>query len=121
MKFSGFVDVGTGIDDDSMPAAKDALVILAVGVNGSWKVPCGYFLIDGMSGAEKANIVNICLEKLHDVGVTVVSFTCDGPSSHFAILKTLGAKLDDWTLDPSFAHPSDSSARVHVFLDVCIW
>ena len=43
--FSGYVDLGTNDDpDDSAPYAKDALVLMAVGVNSSWKVPCGYFL-----------------------------------------------------------------------------
>ncbi len=42
-QFRGYVDLGTGINDDSLPEATDALVFMAVAVNGSWKVPCGYF------------------------------------------------------------------------------
>ena len=118
-KFRGYVDIGTGVVDDSLPEAKDALVFMVVCVKGSWKVPCGYFLIDGLSSAEKANLVTGCLEKLHDVGVKVISFTCDGPASHFAMLRILGANLDVGSLDPSFQHPCDHSAKVHVFLDVC--
>lgn len=91
--FRGYVDFGTGIDDDSLPTAKDALVLMAVSLNSSWNVPCGYFLIDGLSGLEKANLVEICLRKLHDVGVKVAAFTCDGTSAHFAMLKALGAML----------------------------
>ena len=109
-KFRGYVDIGTGVVDDSLPEAKDALVFMVVCVNGSWKVPCGYFLIDGLSSAEKANLVTGCLEKLYDVGVKVVSFTCDGPASHFAMLRILGANLDVGSLDPSFQHPCDHSA-----------
>ena len=45
-KFRGYVDVGNGGEErDSSPVAKDALVLMAVAVNGSWKVPCGYFLV----------------------------------------------------------------------------
>ena len=40
-QFRGFVDLGTGINDDSLPEATDALVFMAVSVNSSWKVPCG--------------------------------------------------------------------------------
>ena len=29
------MDVGTGVDDDSLPAAKDALVLMVVCMNGS--------------------------------------------------------------------------------------
>ena len=91
---------------------------MVVCINGSWKVPYGYFLIDGLSSAEKANLVTSCHERLYDVGVKVASFTCDGPASNFAMLRTLGANLDVGSLDPSFQHPCDHSTKVHVFLDV---
>ena len=43
------VDVGTGEDqDDSAPVAKEALALMAVCINSTWKVPPGYFLIDGV-------------------------------------------------------------------------
>ena len=64
-RFRGFVDLGTGLsDDDSMPAATEALVIMAVSINSNWKVPCGYFLIDGLSGKVKANLITICLQNI---------------------------------------------------------
>ena len=45
-EFRGYVDVGNGIDEnDSSPVAKDALVLMAVAVNGSWKVPCGLLMV----------------------------------------------------------------------------
>ena len=49
-------DFGNGIEDDSSPFAKDALVFMAVHVNGSWKFPLAYFFIDGLSGSERANL-----------------------------------------------------------------
>ena len=81
-QFRGFVDLGTGINDDSLPEATDALVFMAVSVNSSWKVPCGYFLVNGLTEEGKANLTKECITKLHEVGVKVVSFTCDGPTSH---------------------------------------
>ncbi len=64
-EYRGFVDLGDGVeDDDCSPVAKDALVLMAVCINGSWKVPCGYFLIDGLSGSERANLVKVCLQRL---------------------------------------------------------
>ena len=38
--FCGYVDLGTDIDDDSLPKATDTLVFMAVSVNSSWNVPC---------------------------------------------------------------------------------
>ena len=82
------------VDDDSLPPAKNALVLMVVSLNDSWKVPCGYFLVDSLTGEEKANLVLTCLKKLSDVGLKVRSLTCDGPSTHFAMLGTLGAVLN---------------------------
>ncbi|PIK44382.1 putative THAP domain-containing protein 9-like [Apostichopus japonicus] len=101
-QFHGYVDIGSGNSDDSAPVAKDALVLMAVSVDQSWKIPLGYFLINGMSGEERANLINQCLQKLHDVGVRAVSLTCDGPSCHFAMMRHLGAKLNISGMDPSF-------------------
>ena len=35
-QFRGYVDLGTGINDDSLPEATDALVFMAVLVNSGW-------------------------------------------------------------------------------------
>ena len=118
-QFRGYVDLGTGINDDSLPEATDALVFMAVCVNSSWKVPCGYFLVNGLTGAEKANLTKECITKLHEVGVKVVSFTCDGPTSHQSMLKILGARPLPDSLQAFFPHPCDSSAKIYVFLDAC--
>jgi len=118
-KFRGYVDVGSSIEDDSTPVATEALVLMLVCLNGNWKVPCGYFLIDGMTGDERANIINQCLLKLYDVGVYVASVTCDGPSCNFAMMKALGLSLEPLNMKSWFVHPADPELRVHVILDVC--
>jgi hypothetical protein len=99
--------------------AKDALVLMAVGVNGSWKTPLGYFLIDSLSGKERANLIRECLHRLYDTGVTVLSLTCDGPSCHLTMLSELGACLKPDNLQPSFPHPADATSTVQVMLDAC--
>ena len=117
--FVGYVDVGSGIDDDSAPIASEALVIMAVGLNGQWKIPIGYFLIDGMTGSERANIINQALLKLLDVGVLVPSITCDGPSCNFSMMQALGANLTIPNMQSWFPHPADPSIRVFIILDAC--
>ena len=119
-QFTGYVDLGNGTpDDDSAPVAKDALVLMAVCINGSWKVPCGYFFLDGLSGVERANLVNVCLQRLWDTGAEVASVTFDGPSCHFTMSSELGASLRVENLKPYFPHPVQSEKKVHIFLDVC--
>ena len=89
----GYVDVGTKIYDDSLPVATEALVLMAVSVNSNWKIPCGYFLVNGLTVGKKANLTRYCLTKLHEAKVKVVSFTCDGPTTHQAMLKLIGGRL----------------------------
>ena len=61
----GFVDLGTGINDnDSVPEAMDALVFMAVSVNSSWKVPCGYFLVAGLTAEDKGNLTKECINQI---------------------------------------------------------
>ena len=115
----GYVDVGTHVDDDSLPEATEALVVLVVCLNGSWKVPIAYFVIHGLSGVERANIVKQCLEKLHEVGVKEVGLICDGPSCHMSMLNEFGAKMHMDELRTHLNHPSNPSQNVYVLLDIC--
>ena len=118
-QFRRFVDLGTGINDDSAPEAIDALVFMAVAVNSSRKVPCGYFLVNRLSGNEKANLTKECIAKLHDIGVTVVSLTCDRPTSHQSMLKALGARLTPDSFQAYFEYLCDLVAKIYIFLDAC--
>ena len=119
-KVRGYVDLGTDVEvDDTLPEATEALVIMAVSVNSNWKIPCGYFLVNGLTGEEKANLVRDCLKKLHEVDVNVVSFTCDGPATHLAMLKLLGARLSADNMQAYFPHPCDANVKVYIFLDAC--
>ena len=118
-KFRGFVDLGNEIEDDSSPHAKEALVFMAVCVNNSWKIPCAYFLIDGLNGAERANLINICIQRLSDIGVRVISVTCDGPSCHFKMMKELGASLKPTDMRPYFDNPGSKNHKVYTLLDIC--
>ena len=106
--FLGYVDLGCDVnDDDSSPVAKNALVLMVVALNESWKVPCRYFLVDSLTGKERANLVSQGIQRLYDINVVAVSLTCDGPSCHFAMLAALGALLKIPDLFPYFPHPSD--------------
>ena len=118
-KFQVYVDVGSGTVDDSMPVAKEAMVLMAVAINESWKILVGYFLIDGMTGEERANVIKDCLHQLHDIGVRTISLTCDGPTCNISMIRALGATMDAQEMSPFFPHPADPSRKVHVILDVC--
>jgi len=120
-RFVGYVDMGVGgIDDMSgLPLANEALVFMVVSLTEGWKIPLAYFLIAGLNGSERANLVNICLQRLYDVGVHVVSLTFDGCNANVAMATELGASLRMPHVNPIFPHPSDSDISVCILLDAC--
>ena len=113
----GYVDIGAGVPGDK--AATEAMVLMAVAVTETWKIPVAYFLVDGLSGKERANLIEECLRRLKETGVETLSLTCDGPPCNFAMLRELGANLNIEHLDPSFPNPADPEEEVHCMLDVC--
>lgn len=97
----GYVNYGNNIPNEKL--AKEALVFLLTCVNGSWKIPLGYFLINGISAEEKASIVKKCIELVHDeCGVEIISVTFDGCPTNFSMSKILGCKLQEDQIHPSF-------------------
>jgi len=49
-RFQGYINFGQGSEDsDSLPMAKEALVLLVVALNSNWKVPVGYFLTNSLT------------------------------------------------------------------------
>ncbi|KAJ8380408.1 hypothetical protein SKAU_G00011860 [Synaphobranchus kaupii] len=113
----GYVDFGTGEIDNTV--ATQAMVLMVVSINESWKIPFAYFLIASITGKEKVNIIRESLCRLHAIGVRVVSLTCDGPSQNFAMVRELGADLNILNMRPYFPHPEDPTLKVHVLLDPC--
>lgn len=71
-------DVGNNIMSEECSIANEALVFLVVGINKLWKIPVGSFLINGMNGEQKANLVNHCLSMLHNCGIYIKTLTYDG-------------------------------------------
>ncbi|KAG8175136.1 hypothetical protein JTE90_011643 [Oedothorax gibbosus] len=120
VKMRGYVDIGTDMEeDDDVQIASNALIFMVVCLHSNWKIPVAYFLINGLSGDERANLVEECLKRLHESNIEVPSVTFDGLSCHFTMASCLGAKLDLPDPQPWFKHPSDPQKRVFVILDIC--
>ena len=92
--------------------------MMAVGIHGHWKLPIGYFLINGISATVQTHLVTQAFELLHETGTSAVSLTLDGHQTNLATLRKLGCstKIDD--LKSHFPHPI-SGEPVHVFIDAC--
>lgn len=91
----GFVDMGIdGIyDHDDPPEAKNALVFIVVALNGYWKLPIGYFLIDSLNGKERANLLETAMSLLTEINIKIHSITFDGAHVNTAMCTHLGAKF----------------------------
>ena len=119
-KYVGYIDHGVPVEDSSsLPVAKEALVMMIVCMTERWKIPVAYFLIDGLRGQERANLVLICLRKLYAVGIRVVSLTFDGSSANCNMVTHLGCSLNVSNLQCSFHHPENANQQIFIFLDAC--
>lgn len=115
-KYYGRIDYGHNIDSDGVGEAKQSLVILLNCINGSWKLPIGYFYINSLSGEQKTVLIQTALKLCQDVGVKIVSITCDGPATNFSMFECLGINLIEDQNQTSFEH---NGSRIHAFIDPC--
>ena len=110
--------VNLGMDDESEEEAKEALVIMAVGLRAKWKAPIAYYLTGGLTAEVQTELVLASLEHLLDAGFQVRSITMDGHPSNVAMCKRLGCNLDYKSLKPYFELPGYDS-KIHVIFDAC--
>ncbi|KAF9419514.1 hypothetical protein HW555_004014 [Spodoptera exigua] len=96
-KCHGYVDFGAAIDSpsDDSPLATEVLVFMVTCINEAWKIPVGYFLINGLSGSQKANLVTQSIRLLSDTGITVISLTFDGAPANASMAAHLGCNLTE--------------------------
>lgn len=115
-KYYGRVDIGIDIESDCVEVASQCLVFLLNCVNGKWKLPVAYFLITSLSGEQKASLLQICLQKCKEVGVKIISITCDGPAANFSMFDHLGCNLMHAS-DRTYLTINDD--KIFCFIDPC--
>lgn len=111
-----YVDIGSELQSDSEVEAKEAIVFLINSLNNAWKLPIGYFLINGISGVQKSNLVKMCLKILEEAGVTITSLTFDGASANVSMANHLGADLSVNSTCTYFPHPV-TKKPIFIFMD----
>ena len=112
------MDFGDDTDGDKQTPAAEALVFMATSLNDSWKVPIGYFMINGITGEQQAGLVREALHHLHEAGINIVAFVADGCSTNHSTAVHLGCNLLADQLQGKFPHPSTNAEVVFLF-DVC--
>lgn len=93
---------------------------MAVSLNENWKIPIGYFLINGLNNSERAQLLSLALENLHDHQCQVFSITFDGAPTNYGMCAELGANFDYYgkNFKPYFPHPI-AQEPTHVIPDLC--
>lgn len=114
----GYVDYGFDFISDNSDKATDALVFLLVGINTTWKVPIGYFLIKGITAQLKARLVTIAFKLVHEAGIEIKALTCDGTKSNLAMAEELGCCLDPQNLQTKILD-HQTGQQIFFFLDPC--
>ena len=119
-KYSGFVDYGNIIPENSENLASEALVFMLTGLKSHWKCPVGYFLTDKLNAESQASLIKTGLSLAADHGFRVWSITCDGTSTNLSTLENLGCRFTDKydTMIVKFKHPT-RDYFVYSTLDAC--
>jgi len=119
-KMIGYTDLGCGsLDSDAEEEATEALVIMAVGITGHWKVTLGYVLVAGISAVAQAQLIRTAFVKLHEIGIRGIALIMDGHATNQAMVNELGGCLSPNNLKTVFEHPSVSKQLVYIFFDAC--
>ncbi|XP_053107763.1 DNA transposase THAP9 [Hemicordylus capensis] len=117
-QLAGFVDLGAGaLDADEAPLASESVVLMAVGIFGCWRVPLGYFFVSGVTGHLLAQLLRQAVNKLSNIGITVLSVT--STAHDVATAKALGMQIKPGNIKCTFQHPPGSSRQIVYFFDAC--
>lgn len=118
-RFFGKVDFGNSNLDSTDEDASEALVFMAVGVNGHWKLPLSFYFICGLKGHERAELLRQNAIALENIGANLISVICDGLSSNLTMAKVLGCNFELENLKTSFTHPGNPNKKIFFLLDIC--
>lgn len=122
-KLTGYSDwkgyIGKDDGDEDVEEAKEVLVFMVVCQNANFKIPVAYFLINGITGQEKSNLILKLLEHLNTTGIIITSLTFDGLSANFTMASALGADLNTVeNLKPWFTYKyGNIDRKIFIFLD----
>jgi len=79
--------------DGDRPLVTNMLVFMAVAIHSDWKIPVGYFEINGLNGQERANLLTRCIILSYETNSHLHSTTYDGTSVNKTMSTKLGANF----------------------------
>lgn len=115
-KFSGFVTQPK--QNGEIPMSKNVLVFMATVLEENVSIPIAYYLVTGLNGLERANMLTRILTELHKIGVVVMNIVFDGLGANFTMCEVFGASFDPGNMVTHILHPVDGS-KIYILLDAC--
>lgn len=88
-----YINFGSKIQNDTVDEASECFVLIAVGINTSWKIPISYFLCNHLNSSEKVHLVRRCIDVVSETGIKVVSLTLDSCAVNVSMTRALGCTL----------------------------
>ena len=86
----GYEDIGNGIGDTNREA-KEALVLMAVGMKESWKMPVSFHLTRGVTAEQQKTLIMAAIDALREQNIHVRVVTFDGAATNMSTAKNQGA------------------------------
>ncbi|KAM9236134.1 DNA transposase THAP9 [Leptosomus discolor] len=119
-RLTGFVDLGAGVlDADEAPLASEAIILMAVGISSPWTAPLGYFFVNSMTGHLLAQLLRQTINKLNNIGITVLAVTSGATARGAETARALGIRIDPERIQCTFRHPPGSAHSITYFFDIC--
>lgn len=103
----GFVDVGNGPEKEE---ATQVLVFMVVSLKLHGRIPIAYYLINGITAEDQAELVRGAVTSLHSVGCNVRVLTMDGAFTNQSMAEELGCKLDVVNIQTGFQLPGKTES-----------
>lgn len=97
--YHGYINFGSEIQNETVEEATECYVLMAMGINSSWKIPVGYFLCNYLNSVQKLNLVRRCIDVVSETSIKVVSLTFDGFAANVSMARALGCNLDTNTAE----------------------
>ena len=95
--------------------ATEALIIMAVCLRGTWKLPIAYFFQNKITGSFQAELIKVAVKSCHERAIRVHSLTFDGCSANPGSMQKLANSVA--TLE-KFSHPCGGT-DIYMILDAC--
>lgn len=118
-KLIGYSDYGNANLEPKNTKAKEVLVFLVASLNGHWRLPIAYFLLDKINSTSQASLVHTAVYLCSVNNLRVRSITCDGCSTNWSTMRQLGCKVGGDDFDGKIETEEKFPSTVRFVPDAC--